>query len=118
MEQHPGGGQTEHSSEAISGVEYLSPEQLEGHPGDVRSDVYAFGTLLYEIFTGQAPYQGSTAAEIRQLHLMQDPAPPGALAEDLPPALDQLIARAMARAAGGRYGSVGELLGELESLGA
>ena len=101
------------SAEVISGVQYLSPEQLEGHPGDVRSDIYAFGTLLYEIFTGQTPYQGSTVAEIRQLHLMQDPAPPSTIAEDLPPALEQLIARAMTKAPDGRYGSVADVLGAL-----
>ena len=106
------------SAEVISGIEYLSPEQLEGRPGDARSDVYAFGALLYEALTGQPPYQGSTVAEIRQQHLMQDPAPPSALAEDLPPVLDQLIARAMAKAPDGRFASVAELLGAIDSLGA
>ena len=104
------------ATEVISGVEYLSPEQLEGHPGDARSDVYAAGALLYEVFTGQKPYQGSTVAEIRQMHMMQDPAPPSTLAEDLPPALEQIIARAMTKAPDGRHGSVAELLEALGNL--
>ncbi len=106
------------STEVITGVEYLSPEQLEGRPGDARTDVYGFGAVLYEVFTGQAPYKGSTVAEIRQLHLMQDPDPPSTLASDMPPALEQLIARAMTKAADGRYRSVDEMLAALAALGA
>ncbi len=106
------------STEVISGVGYLPPEQLEGHPGDARSDIYALGAVLYEVFTGQPPYKGSTVAEIQQLHLMQDPDPPSTLADDLPPALEQLIARAMTKAADGRYGSVDELLTAIDALGA
>jgi serine/threonine-protein kinase len=103
-------------AEAASGIEYLAPEQLDGQPGDARCDVYAFGVVLYEVVTGQVPYQGSTVAEVRQRHQMQDPDPPGSLAADLPPALEQLIGRAMAKATDGRYGSAAELLGALDAL--
>ena len=106
------------TAEATGGIEYLAPEQLDGHPGDARSDVYAFGAVLYEIFTGKAPYQGSSVAEIRQLHLMQEPDPPSALAADLPPELDQIVARAMAKAAEARYASATELVEALDALGA
>ncbi len=104
------------SSEVVTGACYLSPERLDGHPGDVGADIYALGTLLYEIFTAQAPYSGDSIAEIRQQHLMQDPAPPSTIAEDLPPALDQIILRAMSKAADARHGSVAELLDELAAL--
>ncbi len=105
------------STAAVSGAGYLPPEHLEGQAVDARSDVYALGAVLYEIFTGQAPYSGSTPAEIRQQHLMQDPAPPSTLADDMPPALEQLIARALTKAPDGRFASVAELLDALETLG-
>ena len=104
------------SSEMITGACYLSPERLDGHPGDVSADIYAFGALLYEMFTAQAPYGGDSIAEIRQQHLMQDPAPPSTIAEDLPPALEQIILRALSKAADARHGSVAELLDELAAL--
>ena len=106
------------AAEATAGVEYLAPEQLDGHAGDASCDVYAFGAVLYETVTGKAPYQGSTVVEIRQLHLMQDPDPPSTLAADLPPGLEQLIVRAMAKAPGERYGSAAELAGALDALAA
>ncbi len=106
------------AAEATAGACYLAPEQLDGQPGDALSDVYALGAVLYEIFTGKAPYQGATVADIRQLQLMQDPDPPSTLAADLPPVFEQLIARAMAKAPGERYGSAAELAGALDALAA
>ena len=101
---------------AVSGAGYLPPEQLEGRGADVRSDVYALGAVLYEAFSGQAPYAGSTPEEVRQLHLMQDPAPLSALAEEIPPQLDQIVARCLAKAPEARYGSVEEVLADLGKL--
>ncbi len=101
---------------AVSGIGYLAPEQLDGQPGDARSDVYAMGATLYELFTGQVPYSGTRPEEIRQQHLMQDPAPPSTLADDMPPALEQIITRCLAKAVDQRYGSVDDLVHDLEAL--
>ncbi len=101
---------------AVSGAGYLAPEQLEGQTIDARTDVFAFGAVLYELFTGQVPYPGTTPAEVRQQHMMQDPAPPSTLAEDLPPALEGLIARALSKAPDGRFESAARMLDALEAL--
>ncbi len=104
------------SSVAASSVPYLAPEQLEGREGDARTDVWAFGAVLYETFTGRVPYPGQTPAEIRQRHLMEDAAPPGALAEGMPPRLEQVVVRCLAKAAEARYGSFSELLRDLAAV--
>ena len=101
---------------ALSGVQYLAPEQLEGRGDDARSDVYALGAVLYETFTGQAAYSGSSPDEIRQMHLMQDPAPPSTLTEEMPPRLEQIIVRCLAKTPEQRHGTVEELIGDLEAL--
>ena len=101
---------------AFSGAPYLAPEQLEGADGDARTDIYGLGVVLYETLTGQVPYPGSSPEEIRQQHLMQEPAPPSTLAEEIPPRLEQLITRCLAKVPGERYGSVAELLAGLETI--
>ena len=99
----------------VSGAPYLAPEQLEGG-GDARSDVYALGAVLYEALAGQTPYVGSTPEAIRQQHLMQDAAPLSTLAEEIPPQLDQIVARCLAKAPDARYASIEEMLADLGSL--
>lgn len=100
----------------VSGAAYLAPEQLEGSGGDARTDVFAWGAVLYETLAGQVPYPGSTPEEVRQQHLMQDAAPVSTLAEEVPPQLDQIVARCLAKAPDARYGSVQEVLGDLATL--
>ncbi len=100
----------------VPGAASLAPEQLDGSQVDGRTDVYGLGAVFYEIFTGQAPYAGSSSEEVRQQHLMQDPAPPSTVADDIPPALEQLVARCLAKPPAERFGSVEELLAALEAV--
>ncbi len=95
-----------------SGIEYLAPEQLEGKGAQACSDVYGWGAVVYQMLTGQLPYAGSSVAELRQKHVMEDPAPPSTLCE-LPGELEQILLRSLARAPEQRYPTIGDLLSDL-----
>lgn len=96
--------------------DYLAPEQLEGRPVDARTDLYAAGVILYEMLTGKVPYAAANPHELRLKLLEEDPAPPGRIVE-LPPALEAVVLRCLAKTPEGRYGSAAEALGELGRVG-
>lgn len=100
----------------VEGVEYLAPEQLEGREADPRADIYAFGVVLYEMFTGQVPYTAGTLEEMRQKLATEQPAPPSSQSAEIPAALEEIILRAMARAPEQRFETVDQLLESFEAL--
>ena len=76
---------------------YLSPEQVQQHPVDARSDVYSSGILLYEMVTGRVPFTGSTPIDVAYRHVNEDVQAPSSLQPDVPPAVDHLVLSATAR---------------------
>ncbi|MEV6058746.1 serine/threonine-protein kinase [Nocardia asteroides] len=88
---------------------YAAPEQLEGDPLDVRTDVYALGGTLYELLTGFVPYRRDSPAALISAHLIEPPPRPSVANPALPPALDAVIARAMAKRPDDRFATCGEL---------
>lgn len=76
---------------------YVAPEQVMGHPGNERSDIYSLGTILYEIFTGVTPFQGDTPTNIMMQHLQAMPTPPSLINPAIPPALTVVILRALSK---------------------
>jgi serine/threonine protein kinase/tetratricopeptide (TPR) repeat protein len=76
----------------IGTVPYMPPEQARGAAVDARSDIFSLGCLLYEAATGQLPFRGPNALAVMHQILTANPARPGSLRADLPPAFDQLIA--------------------------
>ena len=81
----------------IGTVDYAAPEQLEGKPVAARADIYALGCVLYQCLTGLRPFEkGSDAATI-SAHLFEPPPSAHAKRPDLPPELDDVIARALAK---------------------
>jgi serine/threonine protein kinase len=82
---------------------YMAPEQWRGDPTDPRTDVYALGGLLYAALTGQRPYRSERLAELVHAAVLSPPPRPSALVEDLPPGLDAVVARAMAKDPAERY---------------
>ena len=78
-------------------VGYLSPEQVERGIADPRSDVYAAGILLFEMLTGDKPYDGETAIQVAYRHVHDDVPPPSSLVPGLPAELDALVVRATSR---------------------
>ncbi|HXJ23762.1 MAG TPA: protein kinase [Polyangia bacterium] len=96
--------------------EYMAPEQAAGRPADPRSDIYAMGGLLYEMLSGNAPYEGSNFMEI--LHKKATTMPPSlsTIRGDIPAELDALITRALAREPDDRPRSMDEMGRELSNL--
>jgi len=95
-------------------VAYMSPEQAQGREVDYRSDQFSLGVMLYEMATGQRPFEQRTAAETIAA-ILRDPPPP-LDASVLPPPLQWLIERCLAKNPGDRYASTRDLASELASL--
>jgi eukaryotic-like serine/threonine-protein kinase len=95
--------------------EYLSPEQARGEHVDERSDQYSLGVLLYELLTGDVPYRGDNLVAVAMRHL-HDPVPSVRAARpDVPPRVEAIVARAMAKNPGERFPSTAALVAELEA---
>src|SRR3954470_16547673 len=97
----------------IGTAQYLSPEQARGSQVDQTSDIYSVGVVLYELLTGQVPFTGDTPLEIAMKHLSEVPKPPSELREDVPPDLDMVVLRALAKDPSERYQSAEEMDADL-----
>ena len=94
-------------------VAYMSPEQLRGEPLDVRSDLFSFGLVLYEMATGERAFDGATIVVAAAGILSQQPHAPRKLRADLPARLDQAILRALEKDRSLRYQSAADLRADL-----
>ncbi|MEA2828140.1 MAG: eukaryotic-like serine/threonine-protein kinase [Actinomycetota bacterium] len=92
---------------------YLSPEQAMGEPLDQRSDVYSLGMVLYEMLAGRAPFSGDTPVAVAYKQVNEVPPPPSVYNPDVPPALDGIVMRALAKRAADRQQSAEALRAEL-----
>jgi serine/threonine protein kinase len=95
---------------------YMSPEQARGEPLDSRTDIFALGALLYEILAGQPLFDGATPPEVLQKVLAAPIQPITELNPEVPPELEEILLRALARAREARPPDGGALARELESL--
>ncbi|HET6283460.1 MAG TPA: serine/threonine-protein kinase [Polyangia bacterium] len=94
---------------------FMSPEQCHGRGVDHRTDIYAMGVIMYQLFTGRLPIQGETYAEILAKQVIETPAPPSTFAP-MPEALDALIVRCLDKDPAGRPQTAGELASKLASI--
>jgi TolB-like protein/Flp pilus assembly protein TadD len=94
----------------------MSPEQARGRELDVRSDVFAYGVVLYEMATGCAPFTGRSPSEVIEAVLSHHPVPPSRVRPDLPDALDGVILEALEKHRDARLQSMGEAMARLRRL--
>jgi serine/threonine protein kinase/tetratricopeptide (TPR) repeat protein len=97
----------------VGTLAYMSPEQAAGDPTDQRTDLFSLGTVFYEMVTGTPPFSAETMAALLYKIVWEDPLPPRQLRPDLPPALEEIILRALAKDADRRYQSMREFLAGL-----
>ncbi|MBM3286228.1 MAG: hypothetical protein FJY88_02595 [Candidatus Eisenbacteria bacterium] len=88
---------------------YMAPEQIRGEPVTGAADIYALGLLLYEMIAGSPPFDGENPMTIAYQHLNNSPPPLAARAPHCPPALIEIVERAMQKEAGKRFASAGEM---------
>jgi len=95
---------------------YMSPEQIEGRPVDVRSDIYSLGITCYHLLSGVPPHTGETALAIAVQHLNTTPRPLENVRPDLPSSLARIVHQMISKKPDGRPASPSLLLGELRTL--
>ncbi len=102
-------------SATLGTPDYMAPEQIGGKRGDERTDVYALGTLLYEMLTGHLPYSGPNAHALMRAKTDDPPRPPSYWVPAIDPQLETIILRAIERRPNDRYENAGELLRDLRA---
>ncbi len=96
---------------------YMSPEQAKGLPADHRSDVFSFGTVLFEMLTGRQPFQGDTAPDVLASVLVRDPHLES-LPTDINPRLRDLLRRCLEKVPKRRWQAIGDVRAEIDAIAA
>lgn len=104
------------TSTIMGSAHYLSPEQAKGSFIDCRTDLYSLGVVLYEMVTGNPPFQGDTAVTIALKHIQEKVVPPKNLNSKVPDSLNQLILKAMEKEPIKRYQSAKEIIADLQKI--
>ncbi|MFN7210011.1 MAG: protein kinase domain-containing protein, partial [Aggregatilineales bacterium] len=97
---------------------FMSPEHGLGENSDERSDIYSMGVILYQMLTGRLPYDGDTPVAIILKHVREPLTPPSVFNPSIPPALEQIVMKAMAKDPEERYQSAAEMLADLNAFAA
>ena len=102
-------------TDAIMGTPaYISPEQAQGHPVDQRSDIYSLGIILYEIVTGSVPFTAETPLAVLFKHISDPLPPPSLVRPDIPPVVEQVLLKALAKDPRDRFGTAAEFVAAWE----
>jgi serine/threonine-protein kinase len=100
---------------AMGTPDYMAPEQVKGKRGDARTDLYSLGAMLYEMVTGQAPFEGATPYVIMNARLSGDPVALRKVNPQITPHVEEIILHAMEREPANRYPSAAAMKGELDA---
>ena len=107
---------SEGPAKIVGTANYMAPEIVTGGEVDERSDLYAMGVMMFEIFTGSLPYRGDTAMEVCTAHVKQPPPSPSESWEEIPHALERIILTCMDKHPARRYASAEVLLNQLVQI--
>lgn len=98
------------TDKAIGSVHYIAPEQARGDLTDEKADIYSVGVMLYEMTTGQLPFEAENAVSVAIMQLQTDPCPPRQINPDIPMGLQEITLKAMQKDPVQRYQSAAEML--------
>jgi eukaryotic-like serine/threonine-protein kinase len=100
-------------SATLGTPDYMAPEQINGRRGDVRTDIYALGSMLFEMLTGEPPFVGGNAQSLLRAKASEDPRSPKQLLPGLDPKLEDIVLHAIERSPRDRYLRAADMLAEL-----
>jgi serine/threonine-protein kinase len=109
-----GSGHLTRTGLLVGTLRYMAPEQIRGEEVDHRADLYALGAVLFQMLTGQPPFDGPTDFAILRAQIEDPPVPPGSLVPGIPDWLDRAVMRALAKKPDERFADVGEMRCALE----
>ena len=104
------------TDKAIGSVHYISPEQARGEVTDEKADIYSIGVVLYEMLTGQLPFQSDSVVSVALMQLQQEPVRPREIIPTIPLGLEQVTIRAMQKTPQSRYRSAAEMLMDINEF--
>ena len=104
------------STNAMGSVHYTSPEQARGGFSDAKSDIYSLGITMYEMITGQLPFDGDSTVSVALKHLQEDITPPSQLVDKIPYSLERVILKCTQKSPDRRYASVAQLSKDLKRV--
>ena len=99
---------------AMGTPDYMAPEQVKGKRGDLRTDIYSLGAMMYEMLTGKPPFEGDNALAVMNARVVCDPEPLRSLNPKVSRGAEEIVLHAMEREPSGRHACAGQLARELD----